>query len=149
MCRGVCLTQNPDSTKEAVGISVKPMSKKIWRKSCLILFNGCKAPPCCSKPKALKLYGSGIAGKQTVPLETGNGPTEGSGLPRSRCQHLRSKIRLFLDYLKRKLWAFRDLERNHLLHLDQLSFFKVRQDFRVCRSLFGDLMQLLSGCIRY
>src|SRR6478735_5357917 len=47
----------PVSTNLFVGISSKPISKKICLNSWRTLFRGCRAPAFCTAPRALKLYG--------------------------------------------------------------------------------------------
>ena len=44
-------------THRFVGISSKPISKKICLNSCLTFINGCRAPLFAGAPRALKLYG--------------------------------------------------------------------------------------------
>jgi len=75
--------QKEDSTKVFVGISSKPISKKMLRNSSRIFIRGWRAPTLGGIPIALKLYGLKVAFFQ-LPLS---------------CQHEMSCIALGIGYL--------------------------------------------------
>mmetsp|Transcript_20796 Transcript_20796/g.50879 ORF Transcript_20796/g.50879 Transcript_20796/m.50879 type:complete len:208 (+) Transcript_20796:840-1463(+) len=53
--------QKPLSTHRLVGISEKPISRKIWRNSLRALYSGCSTPPFGRWPSASRLSGLNVA----------------------------------------------------------------------------------------